>query len=346
MSAFTSPEQFEESYTTLFKTFDTGKTRNLAWRKWQLKQCWWMIVDNEAEIIKALKDDLNRPQFEAYATDIRGMKEDILFHIEHLEEWAADDIPDAGFILGTLSKARVRKEPLGVALIIGAWNFPFVLNLCPLYSAIAAGCCAMVKPSELTPVSQNLLAELVPKYLDSDAIRVVTGGPKETSSMLERKYNQIFFTGSNKIAGNVVAAAAKHLTPVVLELGGQGPAIVTNTADVELAAKRVALGKHVNAGQICLSPNHTFVHPDIHDKFVERLGYWSEQFLDGSTDSITHIVNERNFDRLSGLLDKTNGKVIYGGKKDRENKFFSPTIVTGVKTSGKSFLIFINHLTC
>ena len=203
----------------------------------------------------------------------------------------------------------------------------------------------MVKPSEISPVSQNLIAELVPKYLDSDAIRVVTGGPKETSSMLERKYDQIFYTGSNKIARHVTAAAAKYLTPVVLELGGQGPAIVTNTADIELAAKRVAFGKHLNAGQICLSPNHTFVHPDVHDKFVERLIYWSEQFLGGSTDGITHIVNERNFDRLSGLLDKTNGKVVYGGKRDRGDKYFSPTVVTGVKTSGKFVPISINSPT-
>ncbi|KAH0536207.1 hypothetical protein FGG08_006915 [Glutinoglossum americanum] len=342
MGSFTTPEQFEDAYTTLFKTFDTGKTKSLAWRKWQLKQCWWMIVENEDRIAKALKADLNRPEFESYAADIRGMKLDILEHIEHFEEWAADEIPDAGFLFGTLGRARIRKEPLGVGLIIGAWNFPFIVVFSPLYAAISAGCCAIVKPSDLSLASQDLIAELVPKYLDPEAIRVVTGGPQETSRMLERKFNHIFFTGSNKIATHITAAAAKHLTPVVLELGGQGPAIVTSTADIDLSAKRIAYSKHINAGQVCVSTNHTFVHPDVHEKFVERLGYWSDKFSGGPSAEITHIINEKNFDRLNGLLDKTNGEVVYSGKKERGDKLFGPTVVTGVTTSGKHFLSYIN----
>jgi len=266
MSLYTSAEQVEEGYTTLFRTFSTGRTKNLAWRKWQLKQCWWMMEDNEAEILSALKKDLNRHDFESHAADLLGMRQDILEHIKHLEEWAADSKPDAGFIFGTLGKATIRKEPLGVALIIGAWNFPFLLLLQPMLGAIAAGCCVMLKPSELALASQALLVDLIPRYLDTSAIRIVTGGPQETGKILELRFNHIFFTGSGVVAKYVTAAAAKHLTPTVLELGGQGPAIITKSANVDLAAKRVAYGKFLNAGQICLTVNHVFAEPEIYDQ--------------------------------------------------------------------------------
>jgi aldehyde dehydrogenase (NAD+) len=214
-------------------------------------------------------------------------------------------------VTGTLGRARIRKEPLGVALIIGAWNFPFYLLLSPMISAISAGCCVMVKPSELAPASQDLIARLVTKYLDQSAIRVVTGGPAETSKILEQRFNQIFFTGSNKTARYITTAAAKYLTPTVLELGGQGPAIVTASADIDLAAKRIALGKFMNAGQICLTVNHVFVEPLIHDKFVERLGFWFDRFGDGdSSEQISRIINERNYDRLISVLEKTQGKIV------------------------------------
>jgi aldehyde dehydrogenase (NAD+) len=269
MSNYTTAKEFEEAYSTLFHTFSTNITKSLAWRKWQLKQCWWMITENEDKILKALNSDLNRHDFESHASDILGLRMDILEHVKHLEEWAADSKPDAGLLFGTLGKARIRKEPLGVALIIGAWNFPILLLLQPMLGAIAAGCCVMLKPSELSVASQALLVELIPKYLDSSAIRLVTGGPQETSRILEHRFNHIFFTGSSKVARFVTAAAAKHLTPTVLELGGQGPAIVTKTANIDLAAKRIAAGKFQNAGQICLSINHVFAEPEIHDQVSE-----------------------------------------------------------------------------
>ena len=157
--------------------------------------------------------------------------------------------------------------------MIGTWNFPFVLALAPVLAAISAGNCVVIKPSELAVTSQTLLAKLVPQYLDQSAIRLVTGGPAETGRILERKFNHIFFTGSSTIARHITSAAAKHLTPTVLELGGQGPAIVTGSANIDLSAKRLALSKVLNAGQICLSANHVFVDPAIHDQFVERLGF-------------------------------------------------------------------------
>ena len=336
MSSYTSPDELEEAYSTLFATFRTGRTKSLAWRKWQLKQFWWMIVDNEERIVHALHQDLHRHPMESKTVDIHGLKVEIMESIIHLEEWAADEIPDAGFIFGTLGKARVRKEPLGVALIIGAWNFPFALTLQPAVAATAAGCCVMIKPSELSRASEELLKDLVSTYLDSTAIRLVTGGPGEMGEILKLRFNHVFFTGSSKVARFVTEATAKHLTPTVLELGGQGPAIIYASADVNLAAKRIAWAKWMTAGQICLSVNHVFTDPTVHDEFVERLKYWNQKFEAVSeNEQMCRIINERNFDRLTGLLEKSQGDMVYGGKTDRASKYIQPTIVTNVDVQGK-----------
>lgn len=188
----------------------------------------------------------------------------------------------------------------------------------------------MLKPSELSVASQDLLAELVPKYMDPQAIRIVTGGPAETTYILERRFNHIFFTGSSKVAKFVAAAAAKHLTPTVLELGGQGPGIVTKSADIELAAKRITFAKFQNAGQICLSVNHVFAEPEIADQLVERMKYWNEQYLSKGSDMMCRVVNDRNYARLQGLLDETSGEVTCTGANDAQTRFFSPTIVDHV----------------
>ena len=213
MTQFTTPEELSDAYTTLTSTFKTGLTKSLAWRKWQLKQIFWMIYDNEPAIVAALHEDLDRHDFETYFSDIGVLKTEILMHIAHVEEWSADDYPDAGFLLGTLCKARIRKEPLGVALVIGAWNFPFVVALSPLVAAVSAGCCVLVKPSEIAVASQNSMKELVDKYLDQRAIRAVTGGPKETTLILEKKFDLVFYTGSPNVGRMVQVAAAKQLTP-------------------------------------------------------------------------------------------------------------------------------------
>lgn len=222
-TSWTSEAAFDTAYSRLFETFSSGRTKNVAWRKWQLKQCWWMIVDNESKMAEALKTDLNRNEFESYSIEIVTVKNEILETLKHVDEWAADETIDAGFIMGTLGKARLRKEPLGVAFIIGAWNFPFVLSLSPMLAAIAAGCCVMVKPSEVAAASQDLVVDMIRQYLDPQAVQVVTGGAKETTFMLKYRFDHIFYTGSTKVAGFITAAAARHLTPTVLELGGQSP---------------------------------------------------------------------------------------------------------------------------
>ncbi|KAF5711626.1 aldehyde dehydrogenase (NAD+) [Fusarium mundagurra] len=330
---YSSPVEVDDAHQTLHATFATGLTKKLTWRKWQLKQLWWLIDDNEDRIIAALKADLNRHPVESMAADIASLKKDILDHIKHLEEWTATTPTNAGFIGTRLFKARLRKEPLGVALIIGAWNFPFLLLLQPCIAAIAAGCCVMLKPSELSMNCEKLLAELVSEYLDPRAVRLVTGGASETGYILSKKYNHIFFTGSSKVARVIATAAAKYLTPVVLELGGQGPAIVTKSADVDFAARRIAAAKFSNAGQICLSVNHVIVEPEVVEEFFERLSHHFNKMLEGEGRShMCRIVNDRNFGRLCDMLDSTSGCIVFGGEKNPKTRFFQPTVVRNITT--------------
>ena len=209
MTQFSTPIEPSDAYTILTSTFKTGLTKSLAWRKWQLKQLFWMIYDNEPAIAAALHKDLHRHDFESYYADIDALKKDILMHLAHVEEWSTDEYPNAGFVFGTLCKARIRKEPRGVALIIGAWNFPYVVTMMPLVAAVSAGCCVLVKPSEMAAASLDLMKGLVNKYLDQR----VTGGPKETTLILDKKFNHNFYTGSPNVGRIVQVAAAKHITP-------------------------------------------------------------------------------------------------------------------------------------
>lgn len=332
---YESVEEIQSCHSTLVSTFQTGKTKDIAWRKWQLKQLWWLVEENEQAIIDAIKSDLNRPGFETYLTDLAGVRKDILYHLENIDAWAADDPLGDNFIARRLGVARIRKEPLGVVLIIGAWNFPVLLVLQPLIAAITAGCCAIIKPSELTTTCQTLLRGLVIQYLDSTAIRVICGGVDETTKLLELPFNHIFFTGSASVGRHISAAAAKHLTPVTLELGGQSPAIIGKSADLDRAAKTIAFSKFLNAGQICLAVNHVFVDPAVHDTFVEKLKHWSSQFLHGERKITTAIVNQRHRDRLYGLLQQTKGTVVCGGGETDELCRMEPTVVTNLDIDGK-----------
>lgn len=340
---YESAEEIQIFHSTLVSTFRMGKTKDIAWRKWQLKQLWWLLEDNEQAIVDAVKDDLNRSDFETYLTDLAGIRKDILYHLENIDAWTADEPTGDSFIARRFGVARIRKEPLGVVLIVGSWNFPVLLVLQPLIAAITAGCCAIVKPSELTVACQNLLQDLVTRYLDSTAVRVVRGGVRETTKLLELPFNHVFFTGSASVGRHISAAAAKHLTPVTLELGGQSPAIVGQSADVDRAAKSVAYVKFLNAGQICLAVNHVFVDPAVHDKFVDRLQYWSNRFLDGKQTITTAIVNQQHWNRLSGLLQQTQGTIVCGGGGSDESRRMEPTIVVDLDMDGISPHI---HLLC
>ncbi|KAL4786906.1 Aldehyde/histidinol dehydrogenase [Aspergillus varians] len=329
MAEYTSDADVELTYTTLQATFRSGRTKEIAWRKWQLKQIWWLVEDNEVLIHEALKQDMNRHPFETTFTECANVKGDIIDHLKNIDKWTAEQKPRSG-MLGFMLKPTVRPEPLGVALIIGPWNFPFSLLVQPLIAAITAGCAALLKPSEVSSSVQQLFVELVPKYLDTSAVRVVTGGAAETGRLLQRKFDHIFFTGSVPVARHIAAAAAKYLTPTVLELGGQCPVIMTSSANVEAAAKDIAWIKFLNAGQICLSVNHVFAHPSVQGKLIERMAFWFDQYSKGTADSMTHIINDTNYVRLRALAEKSDGKIEYGGKSDAETRNLAPTIVSNV----------------
>ncbi|KAL6362249.1 hypothetical protein LRP88_04327 [Fusarium phalaenopsidis] len=294
-----------------------------------------MLEDNKERIVDALYKDLHKHKLEALSVDVCGIQTASVYTLKHLKSWASDDKPSRFNPLNFFGGTRVRKEPKGVVLILSAWNYPFMELLEPMISALAAGCCVILKPSELATASEVLIQEIVPQYLDQDAIQVLTAGPAEMKYILQKRWDHIFFTGSATVGKIIYENAARHLTSVTLELGGQGPAFVSAKADIDLAAKRIAAAKFMNAGQVCLSVNHVFVDPIVKERFISSLIKHFKQFLGGSQipDYYSHIINKRNFDRLSALLDQTSGKIVYGGERNPETLSFSPTVVVDVSPS-------------
>lgn len=340
---YTTDEEVEDAYTTLRATFNTGRTKSIPWRKWQLKQLWWLVTDNKDRLLDALHEDLNKHSYEAIVTEYAVALTEILDHLEHIDDWTSPKRPeDASFSTAYLMGATVRPEPRGLVLIIGPWNFPVHLLLLPLVAAITAGCTVLLKPSELATATQASLVDLIPQYMDTDAIRVITGGPTETTRLLKKQFDHVFFTGSPDIARHVSIAAAKHLTPTVLELGGQGPSIVTASADIDFAAKSIASTKYINAGQICLAVNHVLAHPSIVDKLIDRMQFHLKAFAVDGSDSMTKIINKKNFDRLTTIMDTTNGSIAYGGATNQDTLEIQPTILTNIKPDGTSSLLIMS----
>ena len=235
---------------TISKTFATNKTKSLEWRAAQLKKTWWMLEDNKERIVTALHQDLHKHRQESLIVDVYGIQTACVEAIKKLKTWTADSKPEQFQPINFLTRARIRKEPKGAVLIISAWNYPFMELFEPMISAIAAGCTVILKPSELAKASQDLIAEMIPRYLDEDAIRIVTAGPQEMKVILRNPWDHIFYTGSTDVGRIIYQSAATNLTSVTLELGGLCPAIVTANADIELAAKRIAGSKFMNAGQV------------------------------------------------------------------------------------------------
>ncbi|QUC22408.1 uncharacterized protein UV8b_06649 [Ustilaginoidea virens] len=333
--SYSSEAQVDDAFDTVSNTFKANTTKPLAWRIRQLRKTWWMLHDNRERIVQALHADLNKHRQETLPVDVAGIQNACLEALANIRRWTRDETPRRTDPLNLFGGARIRKEPKGVSLIIAAWNYPFMELFEPMICAIAAGCTAVLKPSELAPASERLIAEMVPEYLDQSAIRVVTAGPREMNYLLERRWDHIFFTGSTAVGKIIYAKAAPHLTTVTLELGGRGPAIVTPSADIDLAAKRIANAKFMNAGQICVGVNHVFVDPSIKQEFISALSKYFDQYRSGQSCQpayATRIVNDKHFKRLDNLLEKSRGKIVYGGERNPENRFWAPTIVDGVTT--------------
>jgi len=308
--------------------FATGATRSVEFRLNALKRLKAALQQNEGAICDALKADFNKTAMETYMTETGMVLEELSFHIRHLKKWAKPKTvatPLAQFH----SKSFVLPEPYGVALIISPWNYPLQLSLEPLVGAISAGNCAVVKPSAYTPHTSHVIAAIIESIFAKEYVAVVEGGRQENSALLDQKFDYIFFTGSMEVGHVVMEAASKHLTPVTLELGGKSPVIVDKTANLKLAARRIAFGKVLNAGQTCVEPDYMLIHKDVRDAFIEQFrAALKEFFPDGDMKDMPVIVNEKHFKRVSGLLQS--GKAVIGGSVDEARRFIEPTVLVDV----------------
>ncbi|KAF8244505.1 putative aldehyde dehydrogenase [Wilcoxina mikolae CBS 423.85] len=313
----------------LTKTYLSGKTRDVEFRKIQLRKLYYAVKDNSMRMVAAVKQDLNKPGGEAMMVEVGWLEKDITYALQNLDKWMADETPETSFLY-KLMKPRLKKEPIGTVLIIGAFNYPFQLTLSPLVGAIAAGCTAIIKPSEMSPYSAAVMVRILEQALDPDSYAIVNGGVEETTELLKHKWDKIMYTGNGTVARIVSAAAAKHLTPVILELGGLNPVFITTKGDAKLAAKRIAWAKVHNAGQICLSPNYVLMEPGVEAAFLEGFSQAIGQFFPNGTkdkENLGRIVNERHFKRIMGLLESSKGTVIFGGNADLTDRWIEPTLV-------------------
>jgi aldehyde dehydrogenase (NAD+) len=306
-------------------TFASGRTRSIEWRKQQLLALEKMMNDNEGSITEALEKDLGRGPFEAWLADIASTAGEAKDAAKNVKKWTRrryrllemSQLPGRGW---------VEYEPYGTVLVIGAWNFPFVLTLGPAIGALAAGNTVVLKPSEVCPASSALMAELVPRYLDNDAVAVVEGDGACSQELIAQGFDHICFTGGTEIGRKVYEAAAPHLTPVTLELGGKSPVIVSADADIDVAAKRIAWTKLINSGQICIAPDYVLADAKIRDQLVDKIKDAVTSF-EAKNPGGKRIVNERHFNRLTASLAATKGDVVVGGGSDASNISIQPTVV-------------------
>lgn len=311
-------------------SYISGLTRPLSWRINQLKQLQLMLEEHESDLLKALESDLGKSKAEGWLTELGYLNSDIDYTCKHLRKWMRGKRVSQP-LMAWPGKSFLHPEPLGVVLIIGAWNYPLQLLLSPLVAALAAGNCAVVKPSELAPRTANIIAKLLPDYLANEAVQVVTGGAEVAQELLAQRFDHIMYTGGGRVGRIVMEAAAKHLTPVTLELGGKSPAVVLDDADIKTAARRIAWGKWLNAGQTCIAPDYVLVADSRRDEFIAALKQAVEDFYgtDASdANDYGRIVNEQHWQRLVGYLEQ--GTVVHGGDHDRQQRFLAPTILTDV----------------
>jgi aldehyde dehydrogenase (NAD+) len=323
---------------SLRATFATGRTRDLAWRKEQLRALRRMLAEREDDLLGALRTDLGKPAIEAFLTELAFVRAEIDVTLKQIDRWVKPErvsIP----VKQQPGRARIHRDPLGVVLIIGPWNYPVQLLLAPLVGAIAAGNCAVLKPSEVSATVSETLARLLPQYLDQDAIRLVEGAVTETTALLEQRWDHVFYTGNGTIGRVVMAAAAKHLTPVTLELGGKSPTYIDASANIAVAAKRVAWGKFLNSGQTCIAPDYILVDRSVADAFVDALRSTVQEFFGDDpqqSPDYGRIINGRHFGRIAALVDGEGaGTPAFGGTRDEDDRYIAPTALVGTDPAAR-----------
>jgi aldehyde dehydrogenase (NAD+) len=324
-AAEASSELIASTIAGLRRTFASGRTRSYEWRIRQLEGIERLVTEREADIAAALASDLGRSAHEAWLGDVASTVGEAKYARKHLKRWMRKKRSAIPMSVQP-GRAFHQYEPLGTVLIIGPWNYPIYLTLSPLVGAVAAGNCVVIKPSEQAPATSALLARLVPEYLDKDAVAVVEGAVSTTTGLIDQALDHILFTGGTEIGRKIMQAAANHLTPVTLELGGKSPVIVTEDANLDSAARRIAWTKSVNSGQTCIAPDYVLVDAKVRDQLVEKIVAANKEFRAGEPEGMP-IVNARQFDRISGYLETSGGTVATGGGSDRDGLTIDYTVV-------------------
>ncbi len=310
--------------------FNSNKTKEVRFRMEQLKKIKSLIKANEDKLFKAIYEDFGKSEFETYVTELSLLYHEIDIFIRKVPKWSRKKKVSTGLV-NFPAKSYIIPEPLGTSLVIGAWNYPYQLSLLPAVTAIAAGNTVVLKPSELPSRTSAEMADLINNHFPKEFFHVIEGGVAETTELLAHHFDKIFFTGSIPVGKVVYQAAAKHLTPVTLELGGKSPVFVLPDAHLKIAAKRIVWAKFINAGQTCVAPDYILVHESVQDAFIEALKNELEIYPKTTGTKAGHylkIINERNFDRLEKLMDEE--KICCGGAREREQRFISPTVLKDV----------------
>ena len=315
------------TFDRLRQAYGSGRSRPLAWRVAQLRGIEQMVTDREPELLQAMADDFGKPRFEAWMSDLMPVAAEAAHARKQLPRWVRPKMtwPGRANLPG---RSWTVAEPKGTVLVIAPWNYPVQLALSPLVAAVAAGNTVVVKPSELAPATSAALARLLPQYVDPEGVAVVEGGVDVSTELLDLPFDHLFFTGSTTVGKVVMAAAARHLSSVTLELGGKSPVVVTRDADIEVAARRIAWGKLLNAGQTCIAPDYVLVERPVADQLVDALAR-SMGEMEGQDPTLTRtqIVNDRHLVRLESLLDGGGGRVAAGGSVDHDRRWIEPTLV-------------------
>ncbi|XP_060792417.1 aldehyde dehydrogenase family 3 member A2b [Neoarius graeffei] len=317
------------------KAFRTGRTKPLEYRIIQLKNLQRLFVERHKEIADALKKDLHKSEFGIPLYETLGLEGEISMAISKLTEWAAPR-PVAKNLLTISDEVYIQPEPLGVVLIIGAWNYPWTITIQPLIGAIAAGNAVVIKPSEICAHTSKVMGDLLPLYLDKEMFPVVTGGVAETQELLKQRFDHIFYTGNSLVGKVIMEAAAKHLTPVTLELGGKSPCYIDKKCDLSVTCRRIAWGKYTNCGQTCIAPDYILCDPSIQDRVIEEIKKNVKEFYTEDPKTCPdygRIINQRHFKRVMALMEDST--VAMGGENDESECYIAPTVLRDVKPEAK-----------
>ncbi|XP_047463683.1 aldehyde dehydrogenase family 3 member A2-like [Mugil cephalus] len=317
------------------KAFETGRSRPLEYRIHQLKNLQRLLNERRKEIVDALKKDLKRSDESSQLFELVTVEAEINLMLKNLKEWASAR-PASKTLVTLADTVYIQPEPLGVVLIIGAWNYPWAVTIQPLIGAIAAGNAAVVKPSEVCVHTAKVMEELLPVYLDKELYPVVTGGVPETQELLRQKYDHIFYTGNSTVGKIIMEAAAKHLTPVTLELGGKSPCYIDKNCDISMACRRITWGKYSNCGQTCIAPDYILCEPSIQDRVIEEVKKSIKEFYTDNPKTCpdyARIINQRHFKRIMNMMEGS--KIAVGGDNDESDCYIAPTVLRDVKPEAK-----------